>query len=192
MEGDMKIAVFGGGCFWCTEAVFNMLKGVVSVTPGYAGGTPPAVRQLAEKPSYEDVVSGKTGHAEVIRIEYDPVLISFRDLLTVFFATHDPTTLNRQGNDVGTQYRSVILYADEEQKREAENFIGELNASSPEGKPIVTQIEPLGEFFEAEEYHKDYYRKNPANPYCEIIINPKLQKVQEKFAALLRVQEKSL
>ena len=181
---SIKIAVFGGGCFWCTEAVFKMLKGVRSVTPGYAGG-------IKDKPSYEEVISGRTGHAEVVRIEYDPALISFKDLLTVFFATHDPSTLNRQGNDVGAQYRSLILYADEGEKQEAEDFIRELNSSSPEGKPAVTKVEPLREFFEAENYHKDYYEKNPGNPYCEIVINPKLQKVQEKFAALLKSQDKN-
>lgn len=180
MNDEIKIAVFGGGCFWCTEAVFKMLKGVHSVTPGYAaGGT-------KGKPTYEEVLSGATGHAEVIKIKYDSALISFRDLLTVFFATHDPTALNRQGNDIGTQYRSIILSVDEEQKREAEEFIHELNASSSEGKPIMTKIEPLREFFEAEEYHKDYYERNPGNPYCEVIISPKLQKVQEKFAELLK------
>ena len=174
-----KIAVFGGGCFWCTEAVFKMLKGIISVLPGYAGGT-------VLNPTYGQVARGKTGHAEVIRIEYDPARISYRDLLTVFFATHDPTALNRQGADIGPQYRSVIFYSDEEQKKEAEKFIKELNASSPEGRPIVTAIEPLTDFYEAEDYHKNYYAKNAGNPYCEVVINPKLQKVQEKFAELLK------
>ncbi len=183
---DKKIAVFGGGCFWCTEAVFKMLKGVISVTPGYAGG---ASMGSASKPTYEEVCSGRTGHAEVVRIEYDPAIIPFKTLLTVFFATHDPTTMNRQGNDVGTQYRSTILYADEEQKNEAERFIKELNESHPDGKPIVTKVEPLKEFFEAENYHKDYYARNPGNPYCEVVINPKLEKVQQKFAELLKESE---
>ncbi len=183
-------AVFGGGCFWCAEAVFSagggsayggkMLKGILSVSPGYAGGTTPY-------PTYEQVCSGKTGHAEVIRIEYDPSAIEYRDLLTIFFATHDPTTPNRQGADVGTQYRSVIFYTGAQQKWEAEKFIEELNASSSDGKPIVTAVEPLQNFYEAEDYHKNYYAKNRGNPYCEVVINPKLQKVQEKFASLLNV-----
>src|SRR3989338_2613870 len=176
---DKKIAVFGGGCFWCTEAVFKMLKGVVSVAPGYAGGA-------KENPTYEEVCSGKTGHAEVIRIEYIPDKIAFRDLLTVFFATHDPTTPNRQGADVGTQYRSIILFTVEEQEKEAGEFIEELIASSKEGAAITTEIKPLEQFYEAEDYHKDYYAKNKTAPYCEIIINPKLEKVQKEFAGMLK------
>ena len=164
-----------------------MLKGVVSVTSGYAGAPPTDSPQ--KPPTYEEVCSGRTGHAEVVRIEYDPAYMSFRDLLTVFFATHDPTTLNRQGNDMGTQYRSTILYADEEQKNEAERFIKELNESHPGGYSIVTKLEPLKEFFEAENYHKDYYARNPGNPYCEVVINPKLEKVQQKFAELLKHTE---
>lgn len=178
-KSGIETAVLGGGCFWCTEAVFKMVKGVMAVTPGYAGGA-------KSDPTYEDVCSGTTGHAEVIRIEYDPHKISFRDLLTVFFATHDPTSMNRQGNDVGTQYRSVILYAAEAQKEEAEKFIKELNASSKEGKPIITEVKPLDKFYEAEQYHRDYYARNKENPYCELVINPKLQKVQEKFAELVK------
>ncbi len=173
-----EVAVIGGGCFWCTEAVFKMLKGVSSVLPGYAGGTKP-------NPSYDDVCGGKTGHAEVIKIEYDPSQVRFEDLLTVFFASHDPTTLNRQGNDVGTQYRSVILFTTPKQKTDAENFIKELNASNPNGKPIVTEVKPLDVFYEAENYHQNYFARNPGNPYCEVVINPKLEKVQEKFAKLL-------
>ncbi len=173
-----QVAVFGGGCFWCTEAVFKMLRGVSSVVPGYAGGT-------TANPTYEDVSRGNTGHAEVIKIEFDPILIRFEDLLTVFFGSHDPTTPNRQGNDVGTEYRSIILYSTPEQKTKAEHFIKELNTSSTEGKPIVTEIEPLKEFYIAENYHQDYYARNKGQPYCEVIINPKLQKVQEKFADLL-------
>ena len=174
-----KIIVVGGGCFWCTEAVFKMLKGVISVAPGYAGGSKP-------NPTYKEVCSGNTGHAEVIKIEYEPDKISFQDLLTVFFATHDPTTPNRQGGDVGTQYRSIILYSDQNQKEESEKFIKELNESSEMGAPIVTEIKPLDKFYEAENYHKDYYAKNQNNPYCQVVINPKLQKVQEKFAELLK------
>ena len=178
MSSKKEIAVFGGGCFWCTEAVFQMLKGVISVSPGYAGGT-------GVNPTYEQVSAGKTGHAEVIKIEYDSDIISFVTLLTVFFATHNPTTRNRQGNDVGTQYRSVILYSTDEQKREAEVFIKELNGSSAGGQPIVTEVEPLGAFYIAEAYHQNYYRNNPNQSYCEVVINPKLEKVQKQFAELL-------
>ncbi len=175
-----EIAVFGGGCFWCTEAVFKMLKGVSKVLPGYAGGEKP-------NPTYEEVSGGKTGHAEVIYIEFDPSQVKYTDLLTVFFASHDPTTVDRQGNDYGPQYRSVILYSSEEQKKDAEKFIADLNASNSEGKPIVTEIKALGEFYEAEDYHKNYYERNKnSNPYCEVVINPKLEKVQEKFAELLK------
>ena len=174
-----ETAVFGGGCFWCTEAVFKMLRGVTAVLPGYAGGK-------LSNPTYEQVSSGRSGHAEVIKLEYDPNLIAFRDLLTVFFASHDPTTLNQQGNDVGTQYRSVIFYTSEAQKQEAESFIGELNASSTLGKPIVTELAPFDTFYDAEDYHKDYYATHPQNPYCELIINPKLEKVQKQFAELLK------
>ena len=157
----MAIAVFGGGCFWCTEAVFKMLEGVESVSPGYADD------------------------AEVIKIEYDPAKISYGDLLTVFFATHDPTTINRQGNDVGTQYRSIILYTDGEQKSEAESFVSELKKSLN----IVTELKPLDELYEAENYHKDYYAKNQDKPYCQLVINPKLEKVQQKFAELLKKEQ---
>ena len=178
MEHDLKVAVLGGGCFWCTEAVFEMLKGVKSVTSGYAGGT--------GTPTYESVSTGKTGHAEVIKIEYDPTIISFEDLLTVFFATHDPTTLNRQGNDIGTQYRSTILYSEEEQKEVAEKFIDGINHSTTLGRPVTTEIKPLGEFYSAEEYHLNYYQNNKEAPYCQLVINPKLEKVQQKFAELLK------
>ena len=178
-----------------------MLKGVISVTPGYAGGTD---LLNGKSPTYEEICSGKTGHAEVVRIEYDQKLISFKTLLTIFFATHDPTTLNRQGNDVGTQYRSAIFYADEQQKKEAEKFIEDLNNSDTkvedliepealraewpehsEGLPIITALEPLKKFYEAEDYHKDYYAKNPGNPYCQVVINPKLEKAQKEFAKFL-------
>ena len=156
-----------------------MLKGVISATPGYAGGT-------TERPSYEEVASGRTGHAEVIRVEYDPKIISYHDLLSVFFATHDPTTPNRQGADVGAQYRSAIFYADEKQKEEAEKYIQELEASSKVGDPIVTEISPLTGFYEAEGYHHDYYAKNPSKTYCQLIIAPKVKKAQERFAELLK------
>ena len=164
MSRNTQIIVFGGGCFWCTEAVFGELKGVISVMPGYAGG-------ITDQPTYESVSGGNTGHAEVIKIEYDPQQISFRDMLTVFFATHDPTTLNRQGNDVGTQYRSVILYTDEEQKNESKNFIKYLNESDKDDKPIVTEVKPLEKFYQAEDYHRKYYDNNSDQPYCQFVIS---------------------
>ena len=178
-----EIAVFGGGCFWCTEAVFQNLKGVHSVVPGYAGGATP-------DPTYEQVSSGVTGHAEVIRIAFDPQKISFRELLTVFFATHDPTTLNRQGNDVGTQYRSVIFTTTKEQAEEATQYIANLKAADVAGGAVVTVVEPLTVFYEAEEYHKNYFERNPEKAYCQLVINPKLEKVQKEFAVLL--EEKSI
>ena len=174
-----ETAVFGGGCFWCTEAVFNMLRGVVSVMPGYAGGT-------VAHPTYEQVSSGTTGHAEVIKFEYDPSQISYDDLLNVFFATHDPTTVNRQGNDVGPQYRSVIFFSNDAQRKAAETFITKLNASSAGGAPVVTTVEPLGDFWPAEDYHVQYYEHHKDAPYCQLVINPKLEKVQEKFSSLLK------
>lgn len=175
-------AIFGGGCFWCTEAVFKLLKGVVGVAPGYAGGAKP-------NPTYEEVCSGTTGYVEIIKIEFNPGLISYRDLLTVFFGSHDPTTLNRQGNDVGTQYRSVIFYTTAEQQNEAEKFIEELNKSNKDGQEIVTKVEPLTNFYPAESYHQDYYANNKNAPYCQVIINPKLEKVQKQFANLLADNE---
>lgn len=194
-DTNLNHAVFGGGCFWCTEAVFEELRGVVSVMPGYAGGPSPRngfghASGTKANPTYEDVCTGTTGYAEVINIEYNAHEISYHDLLTVFFATHDPTAMNRQGNDVGTQYRSVIFYADDAEKREAEDFIKSVNASTLEGKPIVTAIEPLANFYEAEEYHRQYYRNNPSQAYCQIVINPKLKKLEEKFAELLKSHSK--
>jgi len=179
MPSKTQSAVFGGGCFWCTEVVFERLKGVVSVLPGYAGGRRP-------NPSYEQVCTGATGHAEVVKVEFDPEQISFRDLLTAFFATHDPTTLNRQGNDVGTQYRSVILYADEEQKREVEAFLRELQASGQFQQPIVTELKPLEAFYEAEPYHQQYYQRNPSAPYCQFVITPKMGKFRKHLSSLLK------
>jgi peptide-methionine (S)-S-oxide reductase len=181
MAEHLETAVFGGGCFWCTEAVFERLKGVVSVTPGYAGGQP-------KNPSYEQVCTGNTGHAEVIKIEFNPKEISFRDLLTVFFATHDPTTPNQQGHDFGTQYRSIVLYANENQKREAEAFIKELAESGEFKRRIVTELKPLEEFFEAESYHRTYYRRNSNQPYCQMVIAPKMDKLQQRFRELLNRQ----
>ena len=184
MTQDTQVAVFGGGCFWCTEAVFDELEGVVSVMPGYAGGS-------VKNPTYEQVCSGSTGHAEVIRIEFNPRQIAFDDLLTVFFATHDPTTLNRQGHDVGTQYRSVVLYGDEQQKQQAEARIKELNESGFFGRPVVTTVEPLTEFYAAEDYHHKYYARNPFQPYCQITIPPKLAKLHKQFVALLKTKGKN-
>ena len=194
LDFDKKeVAIFGGGCFWCTEAVFKMLRGVSSVLPGYAGGNVP-------NPTDEDIYGGSTGHAEVIKIEYDPTKVDYRDLLTVFFGGHDPTTVNRQGNDVGTQYRSVIFYTTPDHKRVAEDFIKEINQSSSEGKKVVTELAPVivsddsldsenvavtQRFYPAENYHQNYFARNGGNAYCELVINPKLEKVKQKYAALL-------
>lgn len=167
----MQKAIFGGGCFWCTEAVFKILKGVSRVLPGYSGGT-------KEDATYQKVSTGNTAHAEVTYVEYDPSQIKYEDLLTVFFASHDPTTINRQGNDIGPQYRSVIFYTTEDQKKEAQKLIDEIGA--------VTELAPFTEFFEAENYHQNYYATHPDQAYCQIIINPKLEKVREKFANLLK------
>ena len=176
------VAVFGGGCFWCTEAAFNELKGVMSVVSGYAGGA----TVTDKKPTYDEVSTGMTGHAEVIKVEYDPASISYRDLLTVFFTVHDPTTMNRQGRDVGTQYRSIILYTTPEQKAEAEAIMSELTAAHTYEHEMVTEVAPLDAFYEAESYHRRYYANNSDKPYCRIIINPKLAKLRVKFAKLLK------
>lgn len=178
MEAKTEVAIFGGGCFWCTEAVFQMLKGVTSVAPGYAGGEKP-------NPTYSEVCTGATGHAEVIRVEYDPSLVSYRTLMTVFFGSHDATQLNRQGNDVGTQYRSAIFPTTSGQTEEAKTFIKELQDSSMEGDPIVTTVEENAIFYPAEEYHTNYYNENKSQGYCQVIIAPKLAKVQKEFADLL-------
>ncbi|MDQ2932919.1 MAG: peptide-methionine (S)-S-oxide reductase MsrA [bacterium] len=175
----LQVAVFANGCFWCTEAVFTMLKGVHSVVSGYTGGT-------VENPTYEQVCETNTGHAEAIKIEYDSSIITFDDLLAVFFNTHDPTTRNRQGNDVGTQYRSVIFFADEEQKQKAESLIAELNATNAYEKPVVTEVAQLGTFYPAETYHQGYYRNHSDQAYCQIVIAPKLDTLQKKFAQLLK------
>ena len=176
---NKEIAIFGGGCFWCTEAVFKMLRGVYSVVPGYTGG-------VTMNPTYESVSTGVTGHVESIRIEFNPEEISYHDLLTVFFGSHDPTTKNRQGNDVGTQYRSAIFYTTPEQNNTASEFIKKLNASNKLGQTIVTEVLPLAVFYTAESYHKDYYAQNKETPYCELVINPKLEKVQQQFVTLLK------
>ena len=178
MSEQTQVAVFGGGCFWCTEAVFAGLKGVISVMPGYTGGH-------VKNPSYQAVCSGITGHAEVSKIEFDPNKITYTDLLTVFFATHDPTTLNRQGADVGTQYRSAILFASEAQKQEAEKFIAEIDGKG-QGNKIVTEVTPAGEFYAADESHRQYYLRNTEQAYCQLVISPKLEKLQVKYAELLK------
>lgn len=172
-------AYFGGGCFWCTEAVFKMLKGVTKVISGYAGGE-------QSNPSYEEVSSGKTSHAEVIEVEYDSSLISYEILLNVFFASHDPTTLNQQGADTGTQYRSIILYESDTQKEVAEKFVKKLETEKYFDKPIVTEIKSLTQFYPAESYHKDYFRKNREAPYCKLVIAPKIDKLVAQFKNLLK------
>jgi peptide-methionine (S)-S-oxide reductase len=179
MANVPETAIFGGGCFWCTEAIFQRLKGVQNVASGYAGGD-------RKNPSYEDVCTGKTGHAEVIKIEYDPEEISFRDLLAVFFSAHDPTTPNRQGNDVGPQYRSIILYTTPDQKNEAEKYVEKLTDEKTYDKPITTGIKPYDKFYPAEGYHQDYYEKNQNQPYCQLVINPKLAKLKEKHSSLIK------
>jgi len=172
-------ATFGTGCFWCTEAVFQELKGVLKVTSGYSGGT-------VKNPSYEDVCSGMTGHAECLQIIYDPKVISFDELLEVFWEAHDPTTLNRQGNDVGTQYRSVIFYHDAEQKRKAEDYKSKLDKSGAYNNPIVTEITPFSHFYSAENYHQDYYRLHGSQPYCSFVIRPKVEKFEKVFKNKLK------
>src|SRR5215469_8007396 len=174
-----EIAILGGGCFWCLEAVFDRLDGVKSVESGYMGGQ-------RENPTYQQVCSGDTGHVEVVRVTFDPNELSFRELLDVFFTIHDPTTLNRQGNDVGTQYRSVIFYTSEEQRHTAEQAIADLNASRHWPNPIVTAVEPATKFFQAEDYHQEYYDNNSYQPYCQFVVAPKVKKFQEKFAAKMK------
>lgn len=170
----MKKATFGSGCFWCTEGIFKYLKGVNHVVSGYMGGT-------TEDPTYAEVCSGMSGHAEVIQFEYDENEVAFRDLLEVFFKTHDPTTLNRQGNDIGTQYRSVIFYHDEEQKSIAEETIAALDASDAFSKKIVTQVAEVQTFFPAEDYHQNYFENNPQNAYCQAVVRPKIEKFKKVF-----------
>ncbi len=174
-----QIAVFGGGCFWCIEAVFQRLTGVSHVESGYMGGH-------VDNPTYKQVCGGDSGHVEVIRLTFDPDQISYRELLDVFFAVHDPTTLNRQGNDAGEQYRSVIFYTDEEQQRIAEDVIAEMTAAKEFSEPIVTAVEPAAKFYAAEDYHQNYYNENSRQPYCMFVITPKLAKLEKKFAEKLR------
>jgi peptide-methionine (S)-S-oxide reductase len=173
-KDNLETATLGGGCFWCLEALFEQLEGVESVKSGYAGGKVP-------NPSYEQVCSGTTGHAEVVQITFDPEKISYRELLEVYFTIHDPTTLNRQGGDVGTQYRSVIFYHTPEQEKVAKEVIEKLETSGIWESPIVTELEEYKEFYPAEEYHQEYYRRNRAQPYCQAVITPKLAKLREKY-----------
>lgn len=179
MQSGLETVAFGGGCFWCTEAVFLELKGVTQVTPGYAGGHD-------SKPTYESVSSGKTGHAEVILIEYDPSIISFEKLLDVFFTSHDPTTLNRQGADVGEQYRSTILYTSEAQKKTAQGMIERLTEAKKYKDPIITELKLLDEFYPAEAYHMRYYESHEDAPYSQIMIAPKLEKLRREHEDLLK------
>ena len=177
---SLEVATLGGGCFWCLEAVFDKLKGVLRVESGYSGGTVP-------NPTYKQVCTGMTGHAEVVQITFDPAVITFRELLEVFFDIHDPTTLNRQGADVGTQYRSVIFYHSDAQKATAEDLIAELEAARVWKSPIVTEVTPFAVFYKAEDYHQEYYHQNQQQPYCRAVIAPKLAKFAQHFVAKLKV-----
>jgi peptide-methionine (S)-S-oxide reductase len=179
MDNELQTAVFGGGCFWCTEAIFIRLKGIESVESGYAGGHLP-------NPTYEQVSMGNTGHAEAIQIKFDPGVIQYKDLLNVFFATHDPTTPNQQGADIGEQYRSAIFYTSNEQLDEALAFIKQLEAERVYGNPVVTEIKPLDKFWPAESYHRRYYDQNQNKSYCQVVISPKIAKLRSKFAPLLK------
>jgi peptide-methionine (S)-S-oxide reductase len=179
MTQNLETVTLGAGCFWCVEAVFLNVKGVHRVVSGYAGGT-------VEHPTYQQVCNGNTGHAEVVQITFDPEVISFAELLDIFWRTHDPTTLNRQGPDVGTQYRSVILYHKDAQRAVAETSKRDTEATGLWPHPIVTEITPLGQFYPAEEYHQDYYRRNPSQPYCFVIIDPKVKKFQKEFRDKLK------
>jgi peptide-methionine (S)-S-oxide reductase len=179
-EGEgMETATLAGGCFWCMEAVFERVEGVLDVRSGYAGGH-------TERPTYEQVCSGDTGHAEVVRIRFDPSVIAYGDLLEIFFAMHDPTTPDRQGADVGTQYRSAILYESDAQRDTARATIRSLDAERIWDAPIVTEVLPLVAFWPAEEYHREYFRRNPAQPYCQVVVAPKVAKLRKKFAHRLR------
>ncbi len=175
----MEVATFGAGCFWCVEAAFQQLKGVESVVSGYSGGH-------VENPSYKQVSTGRSGHAEVCRIEYDPEQISYDELLEAFFEIHDPTTPNRQGNDIGPQYRSVIFFHNEEQREAAERAKNSVDASGVWDNPVVTEIVPFTKFFQAEDYHQDYFRRNPNQRYCQLVIKPKLDKFERVFKLKLR------
>jgi peptide-methionine (S)-S-oxide reductase len=179
MVNKLHIATFGGGCFWCLEAIYKILRGVISVESGYTGGKIP-------NPTYKQVSTGNTGHAEVVQITYNPEIITFRDLLNVFFTIHDPTTLNKQGADIGTQYRSAIFYHDQEQKQIAQTTISELNQAGLWSDKIVTEVTPFEKFYIAENYHQDYYANNSSQPYCQAVIAPKISKFRQKFVDQLK------
>jgi peptide-methionine (S)-S-oxide reductase len=182
MNTNLQTATLAGGCFWCLEAVFDELKGVQSVESGYAGGH-------VENPSYKEVCTGRTGHAEVVRVTFDEGVVSYRDLLNVFFGIHDPTTLNRQGADVGTQYRSAIFYHDEEQKKIAEEVIKDLEAQKIWDKPIVTTLEKMDKFYVAEDYHQEYFANNPYQPYCAAVVAPKVAKFRKHYMDMLKKEQ---
>lgn len=171
---DLETATLGGGCFWCLEAVYSELKGVLRIEAGYSGGH-------VKNPSYEDVCSDETGHAEVVQLTFDPTIITFREILQVFFSVHDPTTLNRQGADVGTQYRSAIFYHDENQKRVAQEVMDEIEKSKIWGRPVVTELVPFVQFYKAEEYHQNYFQNNPNQPYCQVVVAPKVAKFRKQY-----------
>ena len=179
IQNNLEIATFAGGCFWCTEAVFNEIKGVQKVVSGYTGGS-------IKNPSYREICTGTTGHAEAIQITFDPSLIAYEDLLEIFFGTHDPTTLNRQGSDVGTQYRSEIFYHTQEQKEKAENYILLIEKEKLYNNPIVTKVTSAVVFYEAEEYHQDYYASNSEQGYCQMVIAPKLEKLRKYYKSKLK------
>lgn len=181
MKNQLQTATLAGGCFWCLEAVFDELKGVESVESGYSGGQ-------VKNPTYRDVCGGTTGHAEAVQVRFDPAVLSYRDLLNVFFGVHDPTTLNRQGPDAGTQYRSAIFYHDETQRQTADQLIQELNGQHIWDKPIVTEVTRFDEFFAAEDYHQEYFAKNPFQPYCMAVVAPKVTKFRKHFMDKLRKQ----
>lgn len=181
MSTNLQTATLAGGCFWCLEVVFDEVKGVQDVESGYAGGR-------TVNPSYRAVCNGDTGHAEVVQIHFDPGIVSYRDLLNVFFAIHDPTSLNRQGADVGTQYRSAIFYHNDDQKMVAEELIESLNSQKIWDKPIVTELSPLDKFYMAEDYHQEYFARNPYQPYCQAVVAPKLSKFRKHFLELLKKQ----
>lgn len=178
-EQIKEVTTLGGGCFWCLEAVYDQAQGIIDVVSGYSGG------RLAE-PSYEQVCSGATGHAEVVQVTFDPAVISFREILEIFFTIHDPTTLNRQGADVGTQYRSAIFYRSAEQKAVAEQVIAELNAAGLWDRPIVTEVTPFAAFYPAEAYHQEYFARNPNQGYCQFVVAPKVAKFRKKYLAKLK------
>jgi len=180
-EAPTEIATLAGGCFWCIEAVFREVEGVKEAISGYTGGSTP-------DPGYQDVCSGRTGHAEAVRVTFDPAVISYRDILEIFFSVHDPTTLNRQGADVGAQYRSAIFYHNEEQKAIAEALIKELDERHVWDKPIVTQVVPADEFYQAEEHHREYFSRNPNQGYCRAVISPKVTKFRQRWAHRLKVR----